>query len=90
MNGSQTVKTWINLLGFLALPGPSASGAADDQRDLTSISLEELAQTKVTSVSKTEEPWFRTPAAMPSVRETKEAAVALPQAGDTHQRRTVP
>jgi iron complex outermembrane receptor protein len=37
---------------------------ADDQRDLTAISLEELAQTKVTTVSKTEEPRFRTPAAV--------------------------
>ncbi|PYQ22184.1 MAG: TonB-dependent receptor [Acidobacteria bacterium] len=37
---------------------------AEDQRDLTAISLEELAQTKVTTVSKTEEPRFRTPAAV--------------------------
>ena len=47
-----------------ALVGLSTSQAADERPDLTSISLEELAQTKVTSVSKTEEPQFRTPAAI--------------------------
>ena len=47
----------------LALASPAVLGA-DGQRDLTTISLEELAQTKVTTVSKTEEPRFQTPAAV--------------------------
>ena len=42
----------------------SVLGADEDQRDLTAMSLEELAQTKVTTVSKTEEPRFQTPAAI--------------------------
>jgi iron complex outermembrane receptor protein len=48
-------------LAFLASAVPLL---ADNQRDLTSISLEELAQTRVTSVSKEEEPLFQTPAAV--------------------------
>ncbi|HXB57063.1 MAG TPA: TonB-dependent receptor [Vicinamibacteria bacterium] len=48
-------------LVFLA---STTSLLADNQRDLTSISLEELAQTRVTSVSKEEEPLFQTPAAV--------------------------
>jgi iron complex outermembrane receptor protein len=48
-------------LAFLASTAPLL---ADNQRDLTAISLEELAQTRVTSVSKEEEPLFQTPAAV--------------------------
>ena len=70
-------------LGFFALLGPSASRAADDQRDLTSISLEELAQTKVTSVSKTEEPRFRVPAAIQVITSEdirRSGATSIPEA----------
>jgi iron complex outermembrane receptor protein len=54
------------LLVLLVLPFPPGAIAADadQQRDLTSMSLEELARTKVSSVSKTDEPRFRTPAAV--------------------------
>ena len=56
---------WIHALLVLFLLPPKAIAAdAEQQRDLTSMSLEELASTKVTSVSKTEEPRFRTPAAV--------------------------
>jgi iron complex outermembrane receptor protein len=48
-------------LGLCLAAGPAA---AEAERDLTALSLEELAQTKVSSVSKTEEPRFRTPAAV--------------------------
>lgn len=57
--------------------------AADDQRDLTSISLEELARTKVTAVSKTEEPRFQTPAAIHVVTAEdirRSGATSLPEA----------
>src|SRR5258708_7244333 len=53
--------SWLCLLAFLASVAPLL---ADNQPDLTSISLEELAQTRVTSVSKEEEPLFQTPAAV--------------------------
>ncbi len=82
----KTGSTWINPVGWLgifALLGPSASRAADDQRDLTSISLEELAQTKVTSVSKTEEPRFRTPAAIQVITAEdmrRSGATSIPEA----------
>ncbi len=49
---------------LVLLPRGAIAADADRQRDLTSMSLEELARTKVTSVSKTEEPRFRTPAAV--------------------------
>ncbi len=82
----KTGSTWINPVGWLgifAVLGPSASRAADDQRDLTSISLEELAQTKVTSVSKTEEPRFRTPAAIQVITAEdmrRSGATSIPEA----------
>jgi iron complex outermembrane recepter protein len=50
------------LIGTLL--APATLFGSDDQRDLTSMSLEELGQVKVTAVSKTEEPRFRTPAAV--------------------------
>ncbi|HKC10638.1 MAG TPA: TonB-dependent receptor [Vicinamibacteria bacterium] len=53
--------SWLCLLAFLASVAPLL---ADNQPDLTSISLEELAQTRVTSLSKEEEPLFQTPAAV--------------------------
>ncbi len=52
------------LFWLLALPVFGAVSTDGEERDLTAISLEELAQTKVTSVSKTEAPRFRTPAAV--------------------------
>jgi len=82
----KTGSTWINPVGWLgifAVLGPSVSRAADDQRDLTSISLEELAQTKVTSVSKTEEPRFRTPAAIQVITAEdmrRSGATSIPEA----------
>jgi iron complex outermembrane receptor protein len=51
-------------LAPLSLAVTSVTVGASDEADLTTISLEELAQIKVTSVSKTEEPRFRTPAAI--------------------------
>ncbi len=70
-------------LGSPALLGPSTSQAAVERPDLTSISLEELAQTKVTSVSKTEEPQFRTPAAIQVITAEdirRSGATSIPEA----------
>jgi len=77
-------------LGFV-LAGPLALSllpvspalAADSQRDLTTMSLEELAQTKVTTVSKTEEPRFQTPAAVHVVTADdiqRSGATSIPEA----------
>ncbi len=63
--------------------GLSARLAAEDQRDLTTMSLEELAQTKVTTVSKTEEPRFQTPAAIHVVTAEdieRSGATSIPEA----------
>src|SRR5688500_14095548 len=57
----------IVLWSSIGLAVPLAAGpswAAQQAADLTTLSLEELAQTKVTSVSKTEEPHFLAPAAV--------------------------
>ena len=71
------------MLGLvLALAAPALLGA-DDQRDLTTMSLEELSQTKVTTVSKTEEPRFRTPAAVHVVTAEdirRSGATSIPEA----------
>src|SRR5438045_3466674 len=77
----------LGLRYFLAVCASASPGAkpADpgDTRDLTAISLEELAATKVTSVSRTEEPRFRTPAAVHVITadEIRRAGVtSLPEA----------
>src|ERR671936_393878 len=60
-----------------------ATETAELSRDLTTLSLEELAQTKVTSVSKTEEPRFRTAAAIQVLTAEdirRSGAVNLPEA----------
>jgi iron complex outermembrane receptor protein len=51
-------------LGLVLQMAASHAPAAEQTPDLTSLSLEELAQTKVTSVSKSEEPRFLAPAAI--------------------------
>jgi iron complex outermembrane receptor protein len=70
-------------LALGAVLGGSAPLAAEDQRDLTTMSLEELAQTKVTTVSKTEEPRFQTPAAIQVVTADdieRSGATSIPEA----------
>ena len=67
----------------LSLLPVSPALAADSQRDLTTMSLEELAQTKVTTVSKTEEPRFQTPAAVHVVTADdiqRSGATSIPEA----------
>jgi iron complex outermembrane receptor protein len=67
----------------LALLASATPLLADNQRDLTSISLEELAQTRVTSVSKEEEPLFQTPAAVYVITAEdirRSGATSLPEA----------
>jgi iron complex outermembrane recepter protein len=73
----------LGALVCLVLAGPSPAQASNERPDLTSISLEELAQTKVTSVSKTEEPQFRTPAAIQVVTAEdirRAGATSIPEA----------
>src|SRR6185295_4126403 len=70
-------------LTLVVVLGGSAPLAAEDQRDLTTMSLEELAQTKVTTVSKTEEPRFQTPAAVHVVTADdiqRSGATSIPEA----------
>src|SRR6185436_667886 len=63
VQGRRRMRGTARLLWLLLL-APTLPTSASEQDDLTSLSLEELARTKVTSVSRAEEPRFQTPAAI--------------------------
>ena len=71
------------VLGVATFLATAVASGADERPDLTTLSLEELARTKVTSVSKKEGPRFQTPAAIHVITSDdirRSGATSIPEA----------